>query len=301
MRTSFKAGIVALASAALLITTVTAASAAPTVGGKSERLGSLLGAADRNARNVATVGLTDAGRSIVTFSTASTRFRSNRAVTGLAGDTRLVGIDYRVQDGKLYGVGDQGGVYTIDDRGAATKVLQLSVALSGTTFGVDFNPAANALRVVSDTGQNLRQPFATAGAATIADTALTNPAVAPATGTVPATGVTGAAYTNNDLDAGSATTLFDLDTALDRVALQSPANAGTLAPTGGLGLDAALDAGFDIYTELDRGRAVENTAFAALSVGGRTGLYAIDLLAGQAERIGSFDKPVTDVAVTLDR
>ena len=32
--------------------------------------------------------------------------------------------------------------------------------LEGENFGVDFNPAANALRIVSDTGQNLRQPFA---------------------------------------------------------------------------------------------------------------------------------------------
>ncbi len=302
MRTSLSTGLVAVAAAALLVTAVPAASAAPTAGDGDVRgtVGNLLGA-DRNARNVAAVGLADAGRSLVTFSTASTRFRGTRTVTGLAGDTRLVGIDHRVQDGKLYGVGNAGGVYTVDDRGAATKVLQLTVALAGTAFGVDFNPAANALRIVSDTGQNLRQPFATAGAATVADTPLTNPAVAPATGTVPATGVTGAAYTNNDLDAGSATTLFDLDTALDRVALQSPANAGTLAPTGGLGVDATLDAGFDIYSELDGGRAVENTAFAVLGVGGRTGLYAIDLLAGQADRIGSFDRPVTDVAVTLDR
>ncbi len=48
---------------------------------------------------------------------------------GCEGDERLVGIDYRVQDGKLYGVGDAGGVYTIDDTGAATKVKQLSVEL----------------------------------------------------------------------------------------------------------------------------------------------------------------------------
>jgi hypothetical protein len=283
MRPSLKAGIVALASVALLTAAVPAASAA-------------------SSRNVAAVGLTDGGTSLVAFSTASTRFRgAARAVTGLTGDTRLVGIDRRVQDRKLYGVGDRGGVYTLGDRGAATKVLQLTVALSGTAFGVDFNPAANALRIVSDTGQNLRQPFATAGAATVVDGALTNPAVAPATGTVPATGVTGAAYTNNDLDAASSTTLFDLDTALDRVALQSPANAGTLASTGGLGVDAALDAGFDVYSELDRARAEENTAFATLSVGGRYGLYEIDLLAGQVDRIGSFDRPVTDLAVALDR
>ena len=65
----------------------------------------------------------------------------------------------------------------------------LSVALTGTNFGVDFNPAADRLRVISDTGQNLRHDL-TAGTTTV--DGLTYP---PAT--TPATGVTGAAYTNN--------------------------------------------------------------------------------------------------------
>ena len=37
-----------------------------------------------------------------------------QALSGLVQDTRLVGIDFRVQDGKLYGVGDQGGIYVLD-------------------------------------------------------------------------------------------------------------------------------------------------------------------------------------------
>ncbi|MGW3561218.1 DUF4394 domain-containing protein, partial [Streptomyces sp. NPDC000963] len=37
-------------------------------------------------------------------------------VSGLKGDGRIVGIDFRVQNGKLYGVGDEGGVYTVDDK-----------------------------------------------------------------------------------------------------------------------------------------------------------------------------------------
>ena len=35
-------------------------------------------------------------------------------VSGLHTDTALVGIDFRVQDGKLYGVGNNGGVYMLD-------------------------------------------------------------------------------------------------------------------------------------------------------------------------------------------
>lgn len=62
-----------------------------------------------------------------------------------------------MQNGKLYGVGNLGGIYTLSTRSRdGTKVGQLTVALQGTRFGVDFNPAANRLRVISDTGQNLR-------------------------------------------------------------------------------------------------------------------------------------------------
>ena len=78
-------------------------------------------------------------------------------VTGLTGDTALVGIDFRPATGALVGLGNQGGIYTIDPAtGVATNRVQLSEALSGTSFGVDFNPTVDRLRIVSDTGQNLR-------------------------------------------------------------------------------------------------------------------------------------------------
>jgi len=179
----------------------------------------------------------------------------------------------------------------------ATKVSQLTVALQGMSFGVDFNPAANRLRVVSDTGQNLRHNIddgATAGT-TATDGALTYP---PATATV--TGVTGAAYTNNDLDAATATTLFDLDTTLDQVAIQAPANAGTLSPTGKLGVDAGTDAGFDVYSDLKNGRTTAVTGFATLQANGRSSLYRINLITGEASLRGSFPIPVTDLAIALD-
>lgn len=143
----------------------------------------------------------------------------------------MVGIDYRVANGLLYGVGDAGGVYTLDDSTAETsKVGQLSVSLQGTNFGVDVNPAADALRVVGDQGHNLRFSFA-AGTTTV-DGTLTYP---PAT--MPVAGVSAAAYTNNDLDPNTATTLFDLDTSLDQIAIQAPANSGQLSATGKLTIE----------------------------------------------------------------
>ncbi|MFD3718058.1 DUF4394 domain-containing protein [Streptomyces sp. NPDC058674] len=220
-------------------------------------------------------------------------------VSGLRGDTRLVGIDFRVQNERLYGVGDRGGIYTLNTINArATKVSQLTVALSGTQFGVDFNPAANRLRVISDTGQNLRHNIDDAAAplGTTVDGTLTNPTTPPST----ARGVTGAAYTNNDLNAATATTLFDLDTLADRISLQSPANAGTLAPTGNLGVNAAVNAGFDIYYNA---RSGTNKGFATLSTGGSYRLYEINILNGRATGLGTFPsrQQVTDIALPLNQ
>lgn len=291
MSTTFRRALIAAAA----ITTVSAAVIAPAAfAGDDDK--------DHYGKGLHAIGLVD-GTTLVGFDTADAASAYEIGEVSLDRDLRLVGIDYRVQDGLLYGVGDLGGLYTIDDDTAeAERIGQLTVPLVGADFAVDFNPAANALRILSDTGLNLRQPFAaTPLAATVVDTPLTNPAVAPATGTVPALGVTGAAYTNNDLEATTATTLFDLDTTLNRVALQSPANAGTLAPTGSLPADIGPDAGFDIYTSLTDGVADGNAAFATVEVDGERHLWVVDVLTGGATDIGTFGYDVTDLAVQLDQ
>ena len=154
------------------------------------------------------------------------------------------------------------------DTAQAFKVTQLTIPLEGASFGVDFNPAADALRIISDTGQNLRHPFAAGPLQfmTQTDMPLNN------AGTT-ALGVTGAAYTNNDLDPNTNTTLFDIDTTLDQVSIQSPPNNGSLVATGKLTVDAGTTVGFDNYTQLRKGVAVGNNAFATLVVNGTTGFY----------------------------
>jgi hypothetical protein len=282
------AALVATASCAGNTPTTPAATAAP-VGDPSRPAAGAAAAVD-------VVGLVD-GTSLVRFTTdGSTVVGEPATVSGLAGDTRLIGIDYRVQDGKLYGVGDEGGLYSLTESGTADKVGELSVPLDGEVFGVDFNPAANALRIISDTGQNLRQPFATTPLPdTVADTELTNPAQAPATGTVPATGVVSAAYTNNDTEDTTATSLFVLDAAAGRISLQSPANGGTLAPTGSLGVDPDAGWGFDIHTDPDG----VNTGYATLKVGSGYELHSVDLLTGAGTRIDTLDGTVNDIAVAV--
>ena len=222
------------------------------------------------------------------------------------GDTRLLGIDFRPQDGLMYGVGNGGGLYRVDTVSAMlTMVGQLSVLPdpAATAFGVDFNPAANALRIVADTGQNLRQSFANLGSANpltaTAVDAMLNYTATATPGPV-AMGVVGAAYTNNDLAAGTATTLFVLDANLAQIDLQSPANSGFLVATGKLGV-APNAGGFDIYSVLRGSVTVNQRALAALVVAGTAGLYDVDLLTGRATLRGSFGTAVVDIAVPLNQ
>lgn len=245
-------------------------------------------------------GLTTTNR-IVTFTTGFSVLATNDvAVNGLGAGEQLIGIDRRPKTGELYGVGKSGSagkLYTINPAtGVATFVAALvaaptaagprggPIALSGTEFGFDFNPMADALRITSDTGQNLRvipsdRAPATGPALVTGDTFSDGVLNADVT---PATGVTAAAYTNNTSGAAS-TVLYDLDTRRDLLVQQNPPNAGTLVSVGSLGLPVGPVAGFDIVSA---GGA--NTAYAAITLGVTpyTLLARIDLTTGRASVAG---------------
>src|SRR5262245_9576311 len=148
-----------------------------------------------------TFGLTSNGR-LVTFDRAAPSLDTAVAITGLQSGETILGIDVRpggMTPGQLYALGSTGRVYTVDTTtGAATLKSTLSAdptdtstpftTLSGTEFGVDFNPVVDRLRIVSDTGQNLRVNVDTG--ATITDGNLN-------VGGTTRMGVTDAAYTSN--------------------------------------------------------------------------------------------------------
>lgn len=211
-------------------------------------------------------------------------------ISGLSGDTRLVGIDFRPATGRLYGLGNAGGIYLINtgDASAAFQA-QLNVALNGNAFDIDFNPTVDRLRIVSDAGQNLRANVADGAVTT--DTALTNPD--------PATGIAGAAYTNNDANGNTGTTLYIIDSRSDQLMIQAPPNAGSLNATGRLTFDATSDVGFDIYSTIKGGNTIGAHAFASLVTNGRSRLYMIDLFTGQAWPRGTFRTQVVDIAIPL--
>jgi Domain of unknown function (DUF4394) len=198
------------------------------------------------------------------------------SVSGLSSGEALIGIDLRPADGLLYALSNQSRVYTVDpSTGAATLKSTLAAdpadttdpfgALAGTQFGVDFNPTVDRLRVVSNSGQNLR--INVDSGATTTDTVLS---LAGATPTVVA-----AAYSNN-FDGANATQLFDLNAADGNLYVQAPPNDGVLstAPTAPVPLGVAFSSAADI--DID---AVDNVGYAVLTAGGATQLYSIDLRA----------------------
>lgn len=249
-------------------------------------------------------GLTADGQLVCFNEKKPQQVRVLGTVNGYAfGETRLIGIDYRPQDGLLYAVGNLGGLYQVNTATAGlTSIGRLTVVPAGTAFGVDFNPAANALRIVSDSGQNLRQSFANLGtanplAATATDTALNNGAGAAVAG------VLAAGYTNNDVGTNATnTTLFIINGTTGQVALQSPANSGQVVATGALGLTAPLSvAGFDIYSRLRDGVTVEQRALATFVVDGQTVLHEVDLLTGKASPRGRVAAAVVNIAIPLNQ
>jgi uncharacterized protein DUF4394 len=298
IHTSRRRKLLAALAAALTALLVTASQA---------RADDLSGLGDVFFKRLKVIGLTDDGRLVHFTARSPSKTRDIGFVNGLSSpDASLVGIDFRVQNGQLYGVGDGGGIYTIDTTNAkATLVSSLTVALDplATSFGVDFNPAADRLRIIGDTGQNLAHDVNNV-AGTVANGMLNYPPVPPATTPTTARGVTGAAYTNNDLPpsgASTATTLFDIDTMRDQVVIQSPPGNGILVATGTLGVDADSAVGFDIYSRLVGGVTVSNSAFASLLVNGTCGFYHIGLLTGKAIFLGTFDESVVDIAIPLNQ
>jgi Domain of unknown function (DUF4394) len=249
--------------------------------------------------------VTKGAETIVGFNEAEPKkILSNAAVTGLQPGESLLGIDFRPANGLLYGVGSSNRLYTIDPvTGAATAVGngQFAVPLTAGAAGFDFNPTVDRIRFVNQAGQNARLNPDT-GAIVDSDT-LTggiqldgNLAYAEGDrnfGNSPA-GV-GAAYVNNFAGATS-TTLFVIDTNSDYLVRQAPPNNGVLNTIGPLGIDAGTVLGFDI-------RSVDGneTALAAIEVGGVSGLYNINLTTGQASIVGKIGdgRGIKGLALTL--
>ncbi|MGN6695417.1 MAG: DUF4394 domain-containing protein [Aquihabitans sp.] len=222
-----------------------------------------------------------------------------RAVVGVNAGTTLVGIDVRPATGVLYGLGSDGQLYAINVSTGTADEVGAPIASFDASAGVgfDFNPVADALRVV--TGAENYRLNATTGAVVGEGPggSGTPGALTYAPGDVnegAAPTASGAAYTQSSrgLPAPAATALFDIDAATDSLVRQNPANAGTLLTIGSLLLDASGVSGFDVSPDGSQ------AAYAVLTTERGQGLYAVNLANGEPKLIEHLDGPrITGLAV----
>lgn len=247
-----------------------------------------------SAQAAPVVGLSFAGDRLVTFNTTDVNtLTSNVAVSGLASSEKLLTIDVRPATGEVYALSNQNRLYTVNpNSGAATQVLQAGAApftLNG-SVGMDFNPAADRLRVTTSTGQNLRLNPITGGQ--VADDSAANGLIRYDASDANA-GVTpravSVAYTNSTIGAPrpTSTTMYVIDaqSGFSRFLANQGSVGGTpVSPNSGLlfnsksvfGLFVGDEFGFDIAT-------VGGTDMAILSgqtLIGTTAIYSFDLSNG---------------------
>ena len=236
-----------------------------------------------NAASAASIiGLVD-GKTLVWVDPAT------KKVTGKAdikGATNVVGIDVRPADGVLYAVTADGNIYTLDAKtGAATMKSKISEAVKGTITVVDFNPAADRLRVITSDGANLRINVDD-GKTTVDGTLKYKDGDAQA-GKTPK--VIAGAYTNSANPKPSATALYDIDEA-GHLLTQAPPNDGILNTVGMLGVKIDGPVAFNIVN-----KGEDNAAW--LVTGGT--LYSVDLKSGKASPAGKLEGvtgKLTDIA-----
>lgn len=207
-----------------------------------------------------------------------------KAITGLQAGEQVQGIDIRPATGQLYAFASSPNgaarlyVLNLSSGAAAAVGTGFMVNAAATSFGFDFNPTVDRIRLVSNSGQNLR--------------------LNPNDGTLAATdgnlnpgtpSVSGAAYTNN-FSGATSTILYVLDGT--KLYKQDPPNNGTLVEVSSLNVTGTTANGFDIG-----GRT--GMAYALINNGTTTSVYTVNLTTGNATATGTFASKVRGFALGL--
>lgn len=225
---------------------------------------------------------------LIEFNVASPgTITSVRNILNLALGETIVGADIRPSTGALYALSSLNNLYTIAREGAATLVAPVTGATpDGPSFGFDFNPVADAIRVISSsTGQNLSINPTTA-------VATVQSPVTPGTNTI-----VGAAYTNSVSPAPVSTILYTINgAATSTLNIQAPPATGVQTVVGPLTVAAgAFPAltGFDIQPGTNSAYLVTSSSSAQPS-----SLYSVNLVSGLATLIGQVGSGLTVSALT---
>lgn len=225
-------------------------------------------------------------KTLVMFDTETLAVSGTMDVTGV---DALAGIDVRPADKMLYGVSKAGEIVTIDTAtGAATVKSTVSEQLPSYDGAiVDFNPAADRLRLMANDGTNHRVNVDD-GTVTV-DGSLAYDGADMHAGETPA--IVAAAYTNS-IGKPEKTAMFDIDATIVALIQQTSPNDGVLAAIGKLGIDGADNYAFDIVATED----LSNTAYLVAG----TMLYTVDLESGAATGVGEItgvDGAIDDIAI----
>jgi outer membrane protein assembly factor BamB len=204
------------------------------------------------------------------FQRSTGAIRSAIELTGMGADDGIVGMDFRPLNGTLFVVSRTGTLYSLNpERGALVVMTSLMPdpadttspfsGLEGEVFGINFNPVADRLRIVSDSGQNLRVNVETG--ATVTDAAL-NPG---------SPSVAAASYSNSFANA-CRTQLFVIDDQTGTLLLQDPPNDGSLTAIGRLPGAVGALLGFEIVSGAG--------ALAAFADRNGAAIYDLDIRSG---------------------
>jgi Domain of unknown function (DUF4394)/PEP-CTERM motif len=208
--------------------------------------------------------------------------QSSVAIQGLGGSS-LLGIDFRVRDGFLYALTDNNRVFRVNYNTGATSLVA-NVALTGSNFAFDFNPANTNLRIVSNDNTNYVLRFNPAPIALVPGVNVFYDASGAGLGDPD---IVSAGYINNDNNAATGTVLYVLDSANDVLAIQNAAT-GVLTRVGALGVDIGARTSFDIV----------GTANNTFVQAGNT-LYSINLSTGALSTIGNTDRTLFGLSAAV--
>lgn len=248
----------------------------------------------------------DSANGLVKFKTGSPGIATKTTITGLGNGETVLGIDYRPKTGELYALGSASKIYKINpDTAVATAIpgdpingvntFDWTIDPNATSTGFDFNPAADRIRIHTNTGKNYRlHPDNGKSVVQNGDTDL----LYTADQTTPKVGAT--AYTNSVSPAPAVTVLFAIDTDKNQLVKVTNPNGGITEAVGALGVDPSDVGGFDIFGgEPDGGAASATEAYALLTVGGTPTLYTINLTTGAATAVGALGVagPIQGMAV----
>ncbi len=238
---------------------------------------------------------------------------ARQPVTGLVSTSeRIVAMDFRASQGVLYTLSSAGRLYTLDTSTGQLEQVgtrALPTALEGEGVGMDVDPVADRIRIVTAGGQNLRvQPDTGAQvdskpklAGVQSDASPRYEAGDAHADATPA--VAAAAYTY-PAEQGQRAVLYVIDKSLGQLAVQGGKDAasaltaspdmGRLTSIGPLGLGPLLEVDVDIAlhggTALMAARTVHDP---------RTRLFSVDLDTGKASLLGVVGdgRPVIGLAI----